>query len=71
MPFKHQAESYRTINGKRWESWGDFPASEAVTEGYRLKREGWNVRRFKMDDDMVRIFRCRPDTHHISGGSSK
>lgn len=59
MPIKHQAESYRTIGGKRWQSWGDFPEEESVTEKGRLINKGVRVRLWKMDDGMVRIFTDR------------
>lgn len=61
MPYKHQAESYRIIDGKRWESWGDFNKADATTEGYALKRDGWNVRRVQIGGGMVRIFRSKPN----------
>lgn len=60
MPYKHQSESYRMINGKRWESWGDFNKDEATQEGYVLKRLGWNVRRVSIGGGMYRIFRSKP-----------
>lgn len=56
MPYKHQGASYRTIGGKRWESWGDFPADEVPAEVMRLKKHGYRVHTFKMDDGMTRIF---------------
>lgn len=59
MPYKHQAESYRIIAGKRWESWGDFNEQEALAEKARLKCRGYGVRTYKMDGGMVRVFTDR------------
>ena len=59
MPYKHQAASYRTIDGKRWESWGDFCKEAAESEKEALKRDGWKVRKVALDDGMVRIFRWK------------
>lgn len=59
MPYKHQAESYRVIDGQRFESWGDFPEQEALTEKIQLINAGWKVRLFKMGDGMTRIFRFK------------
>ena len=59
MPYKHQAESYRTINGQRWESWGDFNEEEIDSEIATLKALGWKVRRFSMEDGMIRLFRFK------------
>ena len=57
MPYKHQAESYRTIGGLRFICWGDFPKEEAFTEKSKLINDCYKVRTFKMDDGMIRIFR--------------
>ena len=59
MPYKHQTESYRVIGGRRWESWGDFNAEEALAEKGRLINQGWQVRKVKLDDGMYRIFRWK------------
>lgn len=59
MPIKHQAESYRTIGGKRWQSWGDWNDEEVLVEKARLINKGIRVRLWKMDDGMTRIFTDR------------
>ena len=59
MPYKHQAASYRTIKGVRWESWGDFNAEAAKAEQETLKREGWKVRKVSIGVGMYRLFRSR------------
>jgi len=61
MSYKHQAESYRIIDGVRWESWGDFNESEALSEARSLIGWGWRVRRVQIGEGMVRIFRRKSD----------
>lgn len=61
MPYKHQAESYRVIDGRRFICWGDFPESEALAEKVKLINEGYKVRTFKMEEGDVRIFRFPHD----------
>lgn len=57
MPYKHQSASYRTINGVRWESWGDFNEEAAKAEQESLKKDGWQVRRVSIGGGMFRLFR--------------
>lgn len=57
MPYKHQAASYRTISGVRWESWGDFNEEASKIERDALKEAGWNVRRVSIGGGMYRLFR--------------
>lgn len=61
MPVKHQAESYRTINGERWESWGDFNEEAAKGEARDLRNLDNRVRCFKIGGGMVRIFLAPTD----------
>lgn len=56
MPYKHQAASYRTFNGERWESWGDFNEKAAKDEARDLRNLGSRVRVQKIGGGMARIF---------------
>ena len=56
MPYKHQASSYRTIGGKRWASWGDWPWEDARLEQIRLREQGIKSRRVNIGDEMFRVF---------------
>lgn len=66
MPYKHQAESFRTFEGVRWSSWGDFSEDTAKGEARTLRRGGIRVRSVKIGGGMVRLFTLPADPSYRS-----
>lgn len=57
MPYKHQSESFRNINGERFNCWCDILELRHETELQLIKQSGAKYRTFTMPDDgVVRVF---------------